>query len=133
MPHIIIEHSSNLTELTNMQALVEAVHQTALRSGLAEVSALRTRAAPRFHYVIADDDRSYGFVAIYARMAPAPSRDPEAIRKLLSDLINTVDEVLAPLRSTNPVAISAEAQMIDPDMRLNLNHIHSHLSESENI
>ncbi len=132
MPHIIIEHSANLTELTNLQALVEAVHQTALRSGLAEVSALRTRAAPRCHYVIADDDRSYGFVAIYARMSPAPSRDPEAIRKFLSDLINTVDEVLAPLRSTNPVAISAEAQMIDPDMRLNLNHIHSHLSESEN-
>ncbi len=131
MPHIIIEHSSNLTELTNMHALVESVHQAVLRSGLAEVSALRTRAAPRFHYRIADGNPSYGFVAIYARMTPG--RDPEAIKQLLEILIDTVDEVLEPLCDTHPVAISAEAQMIDPAMRLNRNHIRAHSSKNRSV
>ncbi|MYK73087.1 MAG: 5-carboxymethyl-2-hydroxymuconate isomerase, partial [Acidimicrobiaceae bacterium] len=34
MPHIIIEHSANLAALTDVDALVAAVHQAALDDGL---------------------------------------------------------------------------------------------------
>ena len=54
---------ANLAELTDIDALVAAVHQAALDDGLPALDALRTRAAPREHYRIADGDPAYGFVA----------------------------------------------------------------------
>ena len=121
MPHIIIEHSSNVADLTDIDALVAAVHEAALDDGLPTLDALRTRAAPRDHYRIADDDPAYGFVAITARIAPG--RSDEAMQSFLRCLINTVDEVLEPRRRNLPVALSAEIQLIDTDLRINRNYI----------
>ena len=129
MSHIIIEHSANLASLTDMDALVAAVHRAALDDGLPVLDALRTRAAPRDHYRIADGDPAYGFVYVTARIGPG--REPEAIQRFLTRLIDTVDEALAPLQPEHPVAISAEAQLIDPDMRINRNHIRTHLAQPD--
>ncbi len=126
MPHIIIEHSANLAELIDIDALVSAVHETALDDGLPALDALRTRAAPRDHYRIADGDPAYGFVAITVRIVPG--RRYEDMEAFLACLVETVDEVLAPLQSRNPVAISAEIQLIDPDLRINRNHVRAHLA-----
>ena len=129
MPHIIIEHSANVADLTDMDALVAAVHQAALDDGLPALDALRTRAAPRDHYRIADGDPAYGFVSLTARIGPG--REPAAVQRLLNRLVDTVDEVLAPLQTDHPVAISAEVQLIDPAMRINRNHVRSHLDRGD--
>ena len=127
MPHIIIEYSANLAELTDIDALVAAVHEAALDDGLPALDALRTRAAPSEHYRIADGDPAYGFVAVTARIGPG--REPEAVERFLTRLIDTVDEALAPLRPDHPVALSAEVQLIDPTMRINRNHVRTHLAQ----
>ena len=124
MPHIIIEYSANLAELTDIDALVAAVHQAALDDGLPALDALRTRAAPREHYRIADGDPAYGFVAVTARVGPG--RPNSAIEAFLDCLVEAVDQALAPLRGRHPVAISAEVQFIDPDFRRNLNHVRAY-------
>ena len=111
--------------LTDVDALVAAAHQAALDDGLLAFDALRTRAAPRDHCRIADGDPAYGFVYLTARIGPG--RDPETVQRFLNRLIDTVDEVLAPLQADNPVAISAEVQLIDPTMRINRNHVRRHL------
>ncbi len=129
MPHIIIEYSANLTELTDIDALVAAVHQAALYDGLPALNALRTRAVARDHYRIADGDPAYGFVAVTARIGPG--RDPQAVERFLTRLIDTVDETLAPLLGDHPVALSAEIQLIDPDLRINRNHIRTHLTQPD--
>ena len=126
MPHIIIEHSANLAELTDIGELVAAVHAAALDDGLPALDALRTRAVPRHHYRIADGNPVYGFVYLTARIGPG--REPETIQRFLNRLIDTVDEVLAPLQPDHPVAISAEVQLIDPATRINRNHVRTHLS-----
>ena len=72
MPHIIIEYSANLAELTDIDALVATVHAAALDDGLPALDALRTRAVAREHYRIADGDPAYGFVAVTARIGPRP-------------------------------------------------------------
>ena len=131
MPHIIIEYSANLAELTDIDALVAAVHQAALDDGLPALDALRTRAAPREHYRIADGDPAYGFVAVTARIGPG--RDPQSVTRFLTRLIDTVDETLAPLLPDHPVALSAEIQLIDPDLRLNRNHIRTRLTQPDGI
>ena len=125
MPHIIIEHSANVADLIDMDALVAAVHQAALDDGLPALDALRTRAVARDHYRIADGDPSYGFVYLTARIGPG--REPEVIERFLARLIDTIDEALAPLQPDHPVAVSAEVQLIDPAMRINRNHIRAHL------
>ena len=138
MPHIIIEHSANLADLTDMDALVAAVHSAALDDGLPALDALRTRAAPRDHYRIADGDPAYGFVYVTARIGPG--RSPEAVQRFLTRLIDTVDRVLAPLQPDHPVAVSAEIQLIDPTMRINRptmrinrNHIRTQLAQPDRL
>ena len=41
MPHIVIEHSANVADLTDVDALVAAVHQAPLDDGLPALDALR--------------------------------------------------------------------------------------------
>ena len=128
MPHIIIEYSANLAELTDTDALLAAVHAAALDDGLPAVAGLRTRAVSRDHYRIADGDPSYGFVCLTARIGPG--REPEMIQRFLTRLIETVDAMLAPLQPDHPIALSAEVQLIDPALRINRNHIRTHLAQS---
>lgn len=126
MPHIIIEHSANIVDLIDLDALVQAVHETALRDGFAALEALRTRAVSRERYLIADQDPDYGFVAVTARIGPG--RSDEEIKCFVTALADTVDQALAPLHDKNPVALSVEVQLIDPALRVNRNHIRDHLA-----
>ena len=41
MPHLTVEYSANLDDQIDIQKLVEAVHQAALRTGVFEVAAVR--------------------------------------------------------------------------------------------
>ena len=127
MPHIVIEHSANLDEIIDVQMLVDAVHEAALTDGLASLDALRTRAAVRDHYRIADGDPSFAFVALTARIGPG--RRAEDKHRFLNTLIDTVDDRLAPHRGTRPVAISAEIQEIDAEFRINRNHVRAAMEE----
>ena len=125
VPHIIIEHSANLTEVHDIQSLVDAVHAAALDDGLAALDALRTRAAERRHYRIADGDQSHVFVAVVARIGPG--RSDEKVQRFLTRLIDTVDAELAPLAHDHAVALSVEIQFIDPAVRINRNHVRTRL------
>ena len=125
MPHIIIEHSANLAEVHDIQSLVDAVHAAALDDGLPELDGLRTRAAERRHYRIADGDLTHAFVAVVARIGPGRSDDE--IQSFLTRLIDTVDAELAPIADRHAVALSAEIQFIDASVRINRNHVRTRL------
>ena len=129
MPHIIIEHSANLAELTDIGELVAAVHAAALDDGLPALDALRTRAVSRQHYRIADGNPAYGFVYLTARIGPG--RESAAVERFLARLMDTVDEALAPLLPNHPVALSAEIQFIEPSQRIMRNHIRTHLDQAD--
>lgn len=121
MPHICIDYSSNLDELHDMGALVDALHAATLASGIADPDGVRTRALPRPHYRIADGDPSYGYVALTARLGPGRS-EPE-LQDLLQTLVDVIETELAQLGDAHPLAISAELQFIDPHWRINRNQI----------
>ena len=129
MPHIVIEYSTNLDKVVDIDALVAEVHAAAIDDGLGALDALRTRAAPRDHYRIADGDPAYGFVAVIARVGPG--RSPDVLERFLTRVIDTVDETLKPVLGDHPVALSAEVQLIDPTMRINRNHIRTHLARGD--
>jgi len=111
MPHLTVEYSANLKKKIDIQRLVEAVHQAALHTGVFEVAAVRTRAAGRDHYVIADGHRDNAFVAISVRVAPG--RSPETRKRLGQEIFDAACTFLKDVYATTPLAISLEVQEID--------------------
>ena len=125
MPHLIIEHSSNVADLVDIDALVVAVHDAALATGIAPLDALRTRAAERRHYAIADRHPDNAFIAVTARLG-AGRTDVEQ-RTLIDALMAALDHTLGPAQ--RHVMLSVEFQEINPDRRVNKNNLRSIVAE----
>jgi 5-carboxymethyl-2-hydroxymuconate isomerase len=111
MPHLTVEYSANLKRQVDILKLVETVHQAALRTGVFEVAAVRTRAAGRDYYAIADGHPDNAFVAISVRVAPG--RPPETRRRVGQEIFDATCEFLKNVYKTTPLAISLEVQEID--------------------
>jgi 5-carboxymethyl-2-hydroxymuconate isomerase len=127
MPHITIEYSANLKDQIDVPKLVEIVHQAALRTGVFEVAAVRTRAAARDLYVIADGHADNAFVAIGVRVAPG--RPAETRRRLGQEIFDAACEFLGKVYATSPLAISLEVQEIDNTAAFRKNNLHSIVKE----
>lgn len=111
MPHLTVEYSANLKDQVDIHKLVETVHQAALRTGVFEVAAVRTRAAGRDYYAIADGHPDNAFVAISVRVAPG--RPPETRRRVGQEIFDATCDFLKNVYKTTPLAISLEVQEID--------------------
>ncbi len=129
MPHLTLEHSANLNDACDVQHLVDMVHEQAAQHGLPPLVGLRTRAVARANYRIADGDPRYAFVAFTARIGPG--RSAETKNEFLVLMLDTIDTFLAAEAPELVVALSGEIQEIDPDHRINRNHIRTHLKASD--
>lgn len=119
MPHLIIEHSANIADYVDIDELVGALHDAALATGTASIDALRTRAASREHYAIGDRDPDNGFVAVVARLGAGRS---DADQRIFVDaLMEALEHALGDSRAN--MMLSVEYQEIDPDRRVNRNHL----------
>ncbi len=125
--HITIEHSANLADHHDIEALVEAVHEAAAGHGLAPLDGLRTRAVARTHYRIADGDPDNAFVAIAVRVGPG--RDPSARRSFLEAVLDAAEEHIAATPSPLAVAWSAELTEMDAAFRINRNAVRARIAE----
>lgn len=76
MPHIVIEYSANLEDEVRPMRLVEALHAAALETGVFPLAGLRTRAARREHYLVADGDPENAFVAVSVRIGEGATLRP---------------------------------------------------------
>ena len=119
MPHVIAEYSANLEDRLDVQGLVNDLHRAAIDSGVAELVGIRTRAARREHFRVADGDAANGFVHIVARLRRGRS---EAQRKALGQaLLAAADKRLGDVYATHPVALTVEVHEIDPDLTFRRN------------
>lgn len=84
MPHIIVEYSANIQEHADIPGLIRTIHHAALSSGIFATAAVRTRAARREVFAIADEHPQNAFVGITIRMAGGRT---EADRQRLADLV----------------------------------------------
>lgn len=127
MPHITIEHSENLAEHHDIDALVAAVHAAALDHGLPELAALRTRAVSRRYYRVASGDPLFGFVAITCRIAPG--RDPAAKHSFLQQVLDAAETQLESEVGPLHIAWSIEITEVDPEFRINRNRVRDALEQ----
>jgi len=114
MPHITIEYSSNLEGDVDLPGLVTAIHQAVVQSGMFDLANVRTRAAPRTLYRIADGRAENAFLHIVARIRRG--RSVAARQSLGGELLRVAKEAIAGLPAPPPIAISVDIQEIDPEM-----------------
>lgn len=121
MPHQIVEYSSNLEAKVDIAALLKLLHETVAGIDAFPREALRTRAARRDQYCIADHDAENAFVHVVLRIASGRS---EEVKKAAGERIfKVLCEYLAPVQAKTPLGISFEMQEIDPVFRWKQNSI----------
>lgn len=111
MPHIIAEYSANLEDCLDVQGLVDDLHRAAIEAQVAELAAIRSRAARRLHCRVADGNPANGFVHIAARLRIG--RSEEQRKKLGQLLFDAADKRLAEVYKAHPLGLTVEIHEID--------------------
>ena len=130
MPHIIIEYSDNVEEIIQLDGLIERVHKTAISTGIFPIGGLRVRAARRDHYKLADGHPDNRFVHVELKIGPG--RDKEDKVAALKKIFSCVDDYLKPIHENGPLAMSAELNEFDEELRINKNNTHKYVEERAN-
>ena len=125
MPHIIVEYSANVDGPIRPEELVRRIHEAALRTGVFPVGGIRTRAAERSCYRIADGHPDNAFVHVVVRIRHG--RDLETRRRAGEEVFREVCHYLDPLFERSPLGISLEVQEIDPDVSFKKNNLHEYV------
>ena len=129
MPHVICEYSANLEDKIRLDALLEVLHDAMMRTRAAELAGLRTRAARRDHFRVADNDPANGFVNITVRVAKG--RPPETRKLIAETVFAAASKHLEGVFATTPLALSVEVQEIDPEFRLHTSNIRTWMKARE--
>ncbi len=111
MPHIVIEYSANLEDVIEPMALVGAVHKAACDEPAFETVAVRTRAARREHFLIADGDPEHAFIAITARIGSG--RTLETRRAAGEAMMAALFALVEPIYRTRGLLLSVEVAELD--------------------
>jgi len=125
MPHLIIEHSANVTDTTDLANLVDTLHGAALSSGVAPLDALRTRTAERTHYAIADRHPDNAFIAVTIRLGEG--RTAEQKRDLVELLMDALGHAVG--EAQRNMMLSVECQEIESEFRINKNNLRQVIAE----
>lgn len=127
MPHLIVEYSANLENQIDILELVETIHNAALKTGVFELAAVRTRAERREFYAIADSHRDNAFVAISVHIAPG--RPVETRQRLGKEIFDAACEFLEDVYEKTPIGISLEVTEIDNTAAFRKNNLHQIVKE----
>jgi 5-carboxymethyl-2-hydroxymuconate isomerase len=111
MPHVIAEYSANLEDRLDVAGLIADLHQVVAASGVADVPAIRTRAARREHFRVGDGNAANGFVHITMRLRVG--RPQDTLNALGQALLDAADKRLQNVYATHPVALTVEMHEID--------------------
>ena len=121
MPHLTIEYSGNLETRVDLQALVQQLHDAALATGIFPEKGLRTRAAPRDVYRIADGHPDNAFIHVLVRIGSG--RDLETRRRAGAAIFAALVEATRTDQDHRPLALSLEIQEIHPDLTWKHNNL----------
>lgn len=129
MPHQIIEYSANLESKMDVQVLLDGMHQAAAETDGLPLGGLRTRAARRDLYRVADRHPDNAFVHVILKLGHGR---PQEVRQGFGDrLYPILCTLLEPVAQNTPIAISMEIQEIDPDLTWKRNNIREHMASRD--
>jgi 5-carboxymethyl-2-hydroxymuconate isomerase len=122
MPHLIVEYSANLERDIDIPRLVAALHAAALETGVFPVGGIRTRAARREVYAIADGHPDNSFIHVQARIGTG--RPPEVRQKAAEHIFAALKTATARVFAERPLGLTFEIVEIDPVGSLKHNNLH---------
>lgn len=126
MPHISLEYSANLEEMTDIGALCEALRVAAIETGTFPEAGIRVRAYPAAHCAIADGHPDNAFCDITVRLGAG--RPAEVRTRTTEALFAAAQAALAAVIADRPVMLSLEMREIDPDLSPKLNTVRDHMA-----
>ena len=129
MPHQIIEYSANLEDRIDIDALVAGLHEAARDIDGLPLGGLRTRAARRDHFAIADRHPDNAFVHLVLRLGHG--RTLEKRREFGEAIFAALCGLLEPVYTPSPLAISFEIQEIHPDLTWKKNNLREYMAERD--
>jgi 5-carboxymethyl-2-hydroxymuconate isomerase len=128
VPHIIVEYSANLEEALSIATLVTEVHRAVLATGTFKIGAVRTRAARRDIFVIADGDPQNAFINVIARIGRGRELEKrQGLAAAIMAVIEAQAETLAPSRG---LALSVYVEEIDEEGALRKNNLHARMEKA---
>lgn len=130
MPHQIIEYSANLEALIDIQLLVDGLHENAMGIDGLPLGGLRTRAARRENFQVADEHPDNAFVHMVLRLGHG--RDEVTKKRFGEAIFTTLCALLEEVSSTSPLAISFEIQEIDPVLTWKKNNLREYMAKRSN-
>ena len=130
MPHQIIEYSANLEDHIDIQALVDGLHENAMAIDGLPLGGLRTRAARREVYQVADQHPDNAFVHMVLKLGHG--RSEEKKKAFGEAIFEALCELLEPVSSTSPLAISFEIQEIDAVLTWKKNNLRDYMAKRRN-
>ena len=129
MPHAIIEYSANLENDINLEALVDHIHDACIKTGVFPLAGMRTRAARRDNYKIANGNLQASFVHLILKIGPG--RTEEIKKKAMEDIFEALSSYMKPLYDTAPVALSIEIFELPPVLRINKHNLNDYVPEQD--
>jgi len=126
MPHQIVEYSANLETRISISELIELLHETAAGIDAFPRGGLRTRAARREFYRIADGHSDNQFLHLTWKLGHG--RSEEIRREAGEQMFGVLCDFLEPVSATSPLAISFEIQEIHPVLTFKKNNLRDHMA-----
>ena len=108
MPHLIVEYSANVEQDIEIAKLIERLHTATAAIDAFPLAGLRTRAAKREHYRIADGHPDNRFIHVTLKIGHG--RPLEIRERAGEEIFNQLVTYLTPLSERVPLAISFEIQ-----------------------
>ena len=127
MPHFVIEYSANLEPDIDLRAIVDAVHKSAVESGLFKIGGIRVRTLKHDIYKIADGNPEHAFMHVRANILEG--RSIEDREKLGNTTIAAIDALLAKAHGSRGIALSVEVSEIGHNMSFKKNSLHAQLAK----
>lgn len=127
MPHFVIEYSANLEPDIGLRAIVDAVHKSAVDSGLFKIGGIRVRTLRHEIYKIADGNPEHAFLHVRANILEG--RSVEDRERLGQTTLAAVDALLATARERRGIALSVEVSEIGHNMSFKKNSLHAQLGK----
>ena len=131
MPHVVVEYSANLEADIAPQRLVEVVHDAVLAFPAFDAPGVRTRAARREHFLVAEGDPGNAFIAVTIRIGPG--RDA-ATRKAASEAVMTaLFYATADIYERRGLALSVEVTELDDAGMTRRNNLRDRAKRRETV
>jgi 5-carboxymethyl-2-hydroxymuconate isomerase len=130
MPHLIIEHSANLSDSHDMGEIAERLGEVLAASDIFPVAGIRVRMHPVETYAIADGHPDNAFVAAIMRIGAG--RDLETRQRAGADVFDSLCNTFADEIQQSYMAISVDIEINDPDMSFKRNGVANRMKRKAN-